>query len=564
MKKSNISNKIKFLALLAGLIFILTSIIAKRKKGSSQYDDMLSEKNPLEGKRVVFVEDSNDKQNADGVKGHLKAVCDSNYRETFYGKYVKRAIDIILSFFALIVLFPVFLTISVAIMIDDPGPVLFTQKRIGQNKKFFKLHKFRSMKMSTPPNVPTHQLENPDQYITKVGRFIRAHSLDELPQIWDIFIGNMSIIGPRPGLWNQDVLTAERDKYGANDIKPGLTGWAQINGRDELEIPVKARLDGEYVRKESFLFDAKCFLGSIGVFTGDISVVEGGNSQVNKNKDFNSYTGKEPFSVLMSVYSKENPIFFNLALKSNLDDQTRIPDEFILVCDGPLTDELNAVIEKYQNKYPDIFKLYKIEVNQGLGNALKYGLDKCSNDIVVRSDSDDICSNNRFEIQVGYLETHKNIAVVSSYIDEFDEDWTKPDRTKTLPLTSMELYEFAKFRNPINHMASGFRKHIILKIGSYQHIPYVEDYELWVRTMINGYEIANIDKILVHARTGNGMTKRRGNKEYINSWRILGSYMYKNGMITKIQYYRNQIAIRMFVYMPVSIKELAYKKTLRK
>lgn len=130
--------------------------------------------------------------------------------------------------------------------------------------------------------MPTHQLENPDQYITKVGKFIRAHSLDELPQIWDIFVGNMSVIGPRPGLWNQDLLTAERDRYGANDVKPGLTGWAQINGRDELEIPVKAKLDGEYVQKQSFLFDLRCFLGTISKVSHDDSVVEGGTGEMKK------------------------------------------------------------------------------------------------------------------------------------------------------------------------------------------------------------------------------------------------------------------------------------------
>lgn len=154
---------------------------------------------------------------------------------------------------------------------------------MGQNKQFFKLHKFRSMKMDTPHDVPTHQLENPEQYITKVGKFLRAHSLDELPQIWDIFVGNMSVIGPRPGLWNQDLLTAERDKYNANDVKPGLTGWAQIHGRDELEIPDKAKLDGEYVEKQSLGMDIKCFLGSIRVFGKDETVVEGGTGEIKKS-----------------------------------------------------------------------------------------------------------------------------------------------------------------------------------------------------------------------------------------------------------------------------------------
>lgn len=232
-----------------GTVYIGMSILARKKKPSSIYEDDKAQKNPFEGKKVILIEDENDKENADGVKGHLEAVGDTEYHPGFYEKKIKRVIDVVLSFGGLVVLSPVFAAIALAIKIEDPGPVLFTQKRVGQNKRYFKLHKFRSMKMTTPHDVPTHQLENPEQYITKVGKFLREHSLDELPQIWDIFIGNMSVIGPRPGLWNQDLLTAERDKYGANDVKPGLTGWAQINGRDELEIPDKARLDGEYVKK---------------------------------------------------------------------------------------------------------------------------------------------------------------------------------------------------------------------------------------------------------------------------------------------------------------------------
>lgn len=206
-----------------------------------------------------------------------------NLRGNFmYKRFFKRLIDIVLSFMALLVLSWVYLGIIIAIKIDDPGPAFFTQKRVGINKTYFKLHKFRSMKMSTPHDVPTHQLDNPEQYITKVGKFLRKSSLDELPQIWDIFVGKMSIIGPRPALWNQYDLIEERDKYGANDVMPGLTGWAQINGRDELEIPVKAKLDGEYVEKLGFFFDLKCFLLSIvSVFKSD-GVVEGGTGEINK------------------------------------------------------------------------------------------------------------------------------------------------------------------------------------------------------------------------------------------------------------------------------------------
>ena len=240
--------------------------------------------NPMEGKRVVFVEDSNDKENADGARGHLEAVGESQYKAGLYEKGVKRVLDVVLSGLGLIVLSPVFLGTVIAIKIDDPGPVLFTQKRVGKNKKYFKLHKFRSMKMSTPHDVPTHMLDNPDQYITKVGRFMRRTSIDELPQVWDIFVGNMSIIGPRPALWNQDVLVAERDKYNANDVKPGLTGWAQINGRDELEIVDKAKFDGDYVKKISFLFDVKCFIGTIFSVAKSDGVVEGGTGEIHKKE----------------------------------------------------------------------------------------------------------------------------------------------------------------------------------------------------------------------------------------------------------------------------------------
>lgn len=272
------------LTILAILVvaFILMVILALAKKKSSVYGNEPEQRNRLEGKKVVFVENENEPENADGVRGHLEAVGESEHREGMYEKYIKRGLDVILSFGGLVVLSPVFLILAVAIYIDDPGPILFTQKRVGKNKEFFKLHKFRSMKMCTPHDKPTHMLENPQSYITRVGKFLRAHSLDELPQIWDIFIGNMSVIGPRPGLWNQDLLTAERDKYGANDVKPGLTGWAQINGRDELEIPEKAKLDGEYVAKMGLGMDVKCFLGSVGVFGGDDSVVEGGTGEMAK------------------------------------------------------------------------------------------------------------------------------------------------------------------------------------------------------------------------------------------------------------------------------------------
>lgn len=206
-----------------------------------------------------------------------------------YNKVFKRLVDIALSGIGIVVLSPVFLILAIAIKIDDPGPVFFRQKRIARDKdgqqQFFQIFKYRSMKMCTPKDCPTHLLENPEQYITKVGRVLRKTSLDELPQIFNIFAGTMSIIGPRPALWNQDDLYAERAKYGANAVRPGLTGWAQINGRDELPIEVKARLDGEYVEKLSFGFDVKCFFGTIVSVLKHDGVVEGGTGAMEKEKE---------------------------------------------------------------------------------------------------------------------------------------------------------------------------------------------------------------------------------------------------------------------------------------
>lgn len=300
MANKKLCKTLKIVAGAAGIAFAGMYLVARKKKSDYTYKDEPAEQNPFAGKKVVFVQDDNDDENADGMRGHLEAVSVSVQQQSLYSKYGKRMLDVVLSFGGLVALSPVYAAIALAIKIEDPGPVLFTQKRVGQNKEYFKLHKFRSMKVSTPHDVPTHQLENPDQYITKVGKFIRAHSLDELPQIWDIFVGNMSVIGPRPGLWNQDLLTAERDKYGANDVKPGLTGWAQINGRDELEIPVKAKLDGEYVQKQSFLFDIKCFLGTISKVSHDDSVVEGGTGEMKKNS-YNYSEGKSDKELIGNI-----------------------------------------------------------------------------------------------------------------------------------------------------------------------------------------------------------------------------------------------------------------------
>ena len=272
MAESKKRNHYKFIK--AGLILggIFTAVFLAAKKYTEP--DSMDQENPyLKSK---------------GGNEHEKIMSCS--KATFYEKYVKPGLDKILSFTGLVLLAPVYIIISIAICLDDPGPILFTQKRVGKDGHFFELHKFRTMKMDTPHDVPTHQLMDPDQYIIRVGGFLRKYSLDELPQVWDIFRGKMSIIGPRPALWNQADLIAEREKYDANSVMPGLTGWAQINGRDELEITDKAALDGEYVRRlrsgnvKGMLFDLKCFFGTVKSVAGSEGVVEGGTGTLQQDE----------------------------------------------------------------------------------------------------------------------------------------------------------------------------------------------------------------------------------------------------------------------------------------
>ena len=205
-----------------------------------------------------------------------------------YQRVFKRGLDFVLSLAGILCLSWLLLGVALAIKLDSPGPVLFRQKRVGRGKRHFEILKFRTMRSDTPHDMPTHLLRSPDQYITRVGRFLRKTSLDELPQLFNILMGQMAVIGPRPALWNQFDLLAERDKYGANDVRPGLTGWAQIHGRDELEIPEKARLDGEYVKNISFWMDVKCFFGTIAVVLRHDGVVEGGTGALADQKPKNT------------------------------------------------------------------------------------------------------------------------------------------------------------------------------------------------------------------------------------------------------------------------------------
>ena len=337
-----------------GAIFFGVKLATRIQKKQNVND----EKNPFEGKKVVFIEDADEPENADGVRGYLQTAGETEYEPTFYDKYVKRGIDIVLSFGGIIVLSPILLGIALAIKIDDPGPVFFTQKRLGQNKKYFRVYKFRSMKISKPHDTPTHMLDDPDQYITKVGKILRAHSLDELPQLFNVLDGSLSLVGPRPGLWNQDILTAERDKYGVNEMKPGITGWAQINGRDSITIEEKAKLDGYWKEHESFLFDLKCLLGTVLKVGHDDSVVEGGTGAMEKKH--RKYTDNKTNDELIGKIGFSEPV--------EIDRQTK--KKVLITGAGSYIGQ--SFINYAKKNYPDNFEIEELDLMETSWNNVSF------------------------------------------------------------------------------------------------------------------------------------------------------------------------------------------------
>jgi len=270
------------------------------------------------------------------------------------------------------------------------------------------------------------------------------------------------------------------------------------------------------------------------------------------------------FSVLMSTYAKETPCNLEKSLCSILVNQSLKPDEFILVCDGPLTDPLYKVIEEYENRFNGCLKVFRRPVNEGLGKALSYGLSKCSYGLVARADSDDICMQDRFLKQVQYMSDHPEIAVLGADIQEFSESELNPISYKRMPQTYESIRKMAKHRNPVNHTTVVFRKSIVEAVGSYEHLPYVEDYYLWVRVLAAGHLINNLNEPLVSVRTGNGMLERRGNALQIKSWKTLNEFMLSHHMISRCDMIFNMLIINVFVYMPSRIKSICYRRVLRK
>lgn len=435
--KKNLKTAAKITGVALGTTYLVMRHIAKKQYPDSVYANQPEEQNPVQGRKVVFVENANDPVNADGKQGHLEAVGNSTHIPTFYEKYVKRGFDVVLSFGGLVVLAPVYAVTALAIKTDDPGPVLFKQKRVAQNKGYFQLLKFRSMSVNTPKDVPTHMLQNGG--ITKVGAFIRKASIDELPQLWNIFRGNMSVIGPRPALWNQDYLTAERDKYGANDVKPGLTGLAQISGRDELEIEKKAKLDGVYARELSksslagFRMDMKMFFGSIFSVLKHEGIVEGGTGALTKEFAKTDYfelneSDNALVSIIMPSYNTAN--YISDSIHSVLN-QTYNNWELIIV-DDCSTDGTDEIVASFLSD-PRI-KYFKNETNSGAAVTRNRALREAKGKWIAFLDSDDLWMPDKLKKQIrfmnenGYHFSFTNYSEIDDYGESLNTLWTAPKR----------------------------------------------------------------------------------------------------------------------------------------
>lgn len=453
---------------------------------------------------------------------------------SIYEKSVKPFIDRALSFVALIILLPLFVIIAVIIYIEDPGPVFFTQTRVGKNKRFFSLHKFRSMRKSAPRNVPTHQLECPDQYITKVGKILRRTSLDELPQIWDIFRGRMSIIGPRPALWNQKDLIEERENYNANSVMPGLTGWAQINGRDELEILVKSALDGEYVnhlRKggiKAFFFDFKCFLGTIAsVITSD-GVIEGGTGKLDKKEIPQQIKNEEIMvSVITPAYNASE--YIEECIES-VRAQSYSNWEMIIVDDYSEDDTLK-IAQDYAKRDRRI-KVISHEINRGVAAARNTALKKAKGGYIAFLDSDDIWDKKKLFKQLCFMEENLYAITFTSY-QKINAITRK--KGKVIKIPKIMTYEkifgntaMACLTVMVNRKAVGE-----FYMPSLAH---TEDQCTWQDILNRGYVAYGLDENLAYYREGNMSLTIDKKRSIRQQWRTYRDY-YKFGRMKSIYYF---------------------------
>lgn len=518
----------------------------------------------------------------------------------FYEKYVKRAIDVVCASAAIICFSPLYIGVAILVKFKLGSPVLFTQDRpglIGEDGKetIFKMYKFRTM---TDERDENGELLPDEVRLTSFGKWLRSTSLDELPEAFNILNGTLSICGPRPQLV-RDLTFMTKEQRMRHTAKPGLSGLAQVNGRNAISWEDKLEWDLNYIEKISLFEDIKIILktvekafvkqegiteenmataedlGDYLLKKGKVSQEEYSNKQLEANaiqnrkvatrKDIEvDKTHHAPFSVAISVYKNDNPVFFDRALNSITENQTIMPNEIVLVVDGPVSAELNKVIDMYEDKF-NIFKIIRLKKNGGLGNALKIAVENSTYELIARMDSDDVSLPARFEEQLKFFVLNPETDVVGGNITEFIGNENNIVGMRSVPLTNEAIREYMKIRCAFNHMSVMYKKSAVQSAGGYQDWFWNEDYYLWIRMWLNGAIFANTGSVLVNVRVGEEMYQRRGGKKYFSSEKRLQDYMLKQGMINWYIYIKN-VSKRMIVQklMPNKIRGWVFRTFARK
>lgn len=517
----------------------------------------------------------------------------------FYEKYVKRAIDVTCATGAIVVFSPIYLGVAALVRTKLGSPVLFTQDRpglVGPDGKetVFKMYKFRSM---TDERDENGNLLPDEVRLTKFGKWLRNTSLDELPEAFNILNGTMSVIGPRPQLV-RDMVFMSKEQRMRHTAKPGLSGLAQVNGRNAISWEDKMNWDLKYIKKVTFKEDLKIILDTFkkafikqeGITQDDMATAEDlgdyllrtekvdqaeyecqqrkakkilNNEIENKSKKI-ELSKHEPFSVAISVYKSDNPMYFDRALSSITDLQTIKPDEVVLVVDGPVSNDIDLVIKKYENKY-SFFNVIRLEKNGGLGNALKIAVENAKYNLIARMDSDDVSINTRFEEQLSFFVNNPDIDIVGGDITEFIDKESNVVGKRSVPKSNLEIREYMKTRCAMNHVSVMYKKASVMDAGGYQDWFWNEDYYLWIRMWLNGAKFANTGTVLVNVRVGEEMYQRRGGAKYFNSEKGLQDYMLQHNMIN-YKTYLNNVGKRFIVQkmLPNKIRGCVFRLFARK
>ena len=517
----------------------------------------------------------------------------------FYEKYGKRILDIACATAAIVVFSPLYLGVAALVKLKLGSPVLFTQDRpglIGKDGKetVFKMYKFRTMADERDQNG---ELLPDDVRLTKFGKWLRNTSLDELPETFNILNGTMSVIGPRPQLV-RDMTFMTKEQRARHTAKPGLSGLAQVNGRNGISWEEKLEWDRKYIQNVSFAGDVKIIVDTVkkafikqeGITQDDMATAEdfgdyllrmgkvdvdtyrenqakaeeilGGKSIDKKDssriEEVEQSAKSQKYSVLMSLYKKEKPEYLRLAIDSMIN-QTVPPDEIVIVEDGPLTDELYAVLDEY----PMLHRV-KNETNLGLGLALNVGLKKCKNELVARMDTDDCSKPERCEKQLLRFSEKPYLAIVGSHIDEFVGDVSNVISQRVVPTTTKEIYDYAKRRSAFNHPAVMYSKTAVLDAGGYADLKRNQDVDLFGRMQFLGYKAENIDESLLWFRSSDELAKRR--KSWQNTWSYIATIrkFWKMGYSSFVDYAMVGIAQTGMYLMPVKLQNFVYRKFLRK